>query len=113
MEIRGHQYPAVQGVATITNSSDEVIPGIVGKTLYLNYIMISIPDAATGTAQLTDGDGGTIFWKIERGAAGAQPTGYILNYGDYGSALTEGNGLFGITSTSLLDYVITALGYYK
>jgi len=114
MEIRGHQYKAAQGVAVITNSSAVIIPGITGKTLYLNYMIISISDSATGTLQLTDGDGGTIFWKIERGANGvAQPSGYILNYGDYGSALTEGNGLFGITSTSNMDYTITALGYYK
>ena len=115
MEIRGHQYPAVQGVATITNttSGQTVIAGVTGKTLYLNYIMISISEAYSATAQLTDGDGGTIFWKIERGAEGAQPTGYILNYGDYGSALTEGNGLFGTTSSTGLVYVITALGYYK
>tara|TARA_R100001244_G_scaffold105098_2_gene77987 strand:- start:56 stop:397 length:342 start_codon:yes stop_codon:yes gene_type:complete len=113
MEIRGHQYPAVQGVATITNSSDEVIPGIVGKTLYLNYIIISIPDDGYAFAQLTDSDGGTVFWKIERRYAGAQPTSFMLNYGDYGSALTEGNGLWGSTSSANLKIIVTALGYYK
>ena len=115
MEIRGHQYPAVQGVATITNttSGQTVIAGVTGKTLYLNYIMISISEAYSATAQLTDGDGGTIFWKQEEKLGGHSPTSYQVYFGEYGFALTEGNGLFATTSTTSLVYVITALGYYK
>ena len=112
MEIRGHQYKAAQGVAAISNSSDVVIAGIAGKTLYLNYITIGLADCGDGTGELTDGDGGTAFWKQEVKSS-TVPKGYILDYGEYGLALTEGNGLYATTSTSLLDYVITALGYYK
>ena len=112
MEIRGHQYKAAQGIAAISNSSDVIIPGITGKTLYLNYITIGISDLGNGTGELTDGDGGTIFWK-QQTSSNALPSGYILDYGEYGLALTEGNGLYGSTSTSVLDYIITALGYYK
>ena len=112
MEIRGHQYKAAQGIAAISGSSDVIIPGITGKTLYLNYITIGLADVGNGTGQLTDGDGGTIFWK-QQVSSNALPSGYILDYGEYGLALTEGNGLFATTSTTNLDYVITALGYYK
>ena len=113
MEIRGRQYKSVQGTAAISNSSDVIIPSVTGKTLYLNYIIISIPEDGVAIAQLTDSDGGTAFWKIDRGATGAQPTSFMLNYGDYGSALTEGNGLWGSTSTANLGIIVTALGYYK
>ena len=114
MEIRGHQYKAAQGIATIsgTTSGQTVIAGIAGKTLYLNYITISLADNADGTGELTDGDGGTIFWKQEV-TSSPVPSGYLLDYGEYGLALTEGNGLFATTSVTTLDYVITALGYYK
>ena len=114
MEIRGHQYKAAQGIAEITNDTTDktVIAGIAGKTLYLNYITIGLADVGNGTGQLTDGDGGTIFWKQEATST-ALPSGYILDYGEYGLALTEGTGHFATTSTTNLDYVITALGYYK
>jgi len=115
MEIRGHQYKAAQGIATIsdTTSGQTVIAGIAGKTLYLNYITISLSDVAVGTGQLTDGDGGTIFWKQDENSGNHAPTSYQVYFGEYGFALTEGNGLFGITSTSNMDYTIAALGYYK
>tara|TARA_R100001244_G_scaffold105098_1_gene77985 strand:- start:747 stop:1091 length:345 start_codon:yes stop_codon:yes gene_type:complete len=114
MEIRGHQYKAAQGIAAITNDTSDktVIAGIAGKTLYLNYITIGISDSGDGTGELTDGDGGTAFWKQET-LSSTIPLGYILDYGEYGLALTEGNGLFATTSVTTLDYVITALGYYK
>ena len=36
MEIRGHQYTAAQGIATVSNTTHvEIIVGVAGKTLYL------------------------------------------------------------------------------
>ena len=117
MEIRGYQYAAVQGVATITNDTTDktVIPGIPGKTLYLNYILLSLSDVVlNGLGELTDGDGGTVFWSNTIEVYGQyMPTSYMLNFGQYGFALTEGNGLFADTSSTAYDYTITALGYYK
>jgi len=115
MEIRGHQYAAVQGIATIsdTTSGQTVIAGIAGKTLYLNYMTISKPDIATSTAQLTDGDGGTIFWKQDELTGDHSPTSYQVYFGEYGFALTEGNGLYGTTSSAGSILLVAALGYYK
>ena len=115
MEIRGHQYTAAQGIATVSNTTPvEIIVGVAGKTLYLNYISISISDAVAGSGELTDGSGGTAFWKQELiGTALDGPSSYMLNYGEYGLALTEGNSLYGTTTDAGLDYTVTALGYYK
>ena len=116
MEIRGRQYEAVQGILTHEGTSPvAVIPGIAGKTLYLNYILLSISDVVlNGIGELRDGSAGTVFWsnKIEQYGY-YMPTSYMLNFGQYGFALTEGNGLFAYTSTTDYDYTITALGYYK
>jgi len=115
MEIRGHQYTAAQGIATVSNTTPvEIIAGVTGKTLYLNYISISVSDAAAASGELTDGSGGTAFWKQELIATGLEgPTSMMLNYGEYGLALTEDNGLFGTTTDAGLDYTVTALGYFK
>ena len=115
MEIRGHQYTSAQGIATVSNTTPvEIIAGVAGKTLYLNYISISISDAVAGSGELTDGSGGTAFWKQELiGTALDGPSSYMLNYGEYGLALTEGNSLYGTTTDAGLDYTVTALGYYK
>ena len=115
MEIRGHQYTAAQGIATVSNTTPvEIIVGVAGKTLYLNYISISISDAVAGSGELTDGSGGTAFWKQELiGSALDGPSSYMLNYGEYGLALTEGNSLYGTTTDAGLDYTVTALGYFK
>ena len=115
MEIRGHQYTAAQGIATVSNTTPvEIIAGVTGKTLYLNYISISISDAVAGSCELTDGSGGTAFWKQELITTGLSgPTSYMLDYGEYGLALTEGNGLWVESSATGLDVTVTALGYYK
>ena len=115
MEIRGRQYKSVQGTATISNSSDVIIPSVTGKTLYLNYISFTVSDVGTtnNTGELTDGDGGTIFWKMEVRFSLFAGRSYMLKYGEYGLALTEGNGLYGSTSAAGFDIVVHALGYYK
>ena len=114
MEIRGRQYKSVQGTAAISNSSDVIIAGITGKTLYLNYISFTVSDSYTSlTGELTDGDGGTIFWKSEIKNTNYGGRNYMLKYGEYGLALTEGNGLWGSTSGTGYDIVVHALGYYK
>ena len=115
MEIRGHQYTAAQGIATVSNTTPvEIIAGVAGKTLYLNYISISVSDAAAASGELTDGSGGTAFWKQELiGTALDGPSSYMLNYGEYGLALTEGNSLYCTTTDAGLDYTVTALGYFK
>ena len=115
MEIRGHQYTSAQGIATVSNTTPvEIIVGVAGKTLYLNYISISISDAVAGSGELTDGSGGTAFWKQELlGSNLDGPSSYMLDYGEYGLALTEGNSLYGTTTDAGLDYTVTALGYFK
>tara|TARA_R100001244_G_scaffold105098_1_gene77983 strand:- start:31 stop:375 length:345 start_codon:yes stop_codon:yes gene_type:complete len=114
MEIRGRQYKSVQGTATISNSSDVIIPSVTGKTLYLNYISFTVSDSYAGnTGELTDGDGGTIFWKIEIRNYYFGGRSYMLKYGEYGLALTEGNGLYGSTSNAGYEIVVHALGYFK
>ena len=114
MEIRGRQYKAVQGTAAIAYSSDVIIAGITGKTLYLNYISFAISDSYAGyTGELTDGDGGTILWKSQIMNSGYGGRSYMLKYGEYGLALTEGNGLWGSTSNAGYEIVVHALGYYK
>ena len=117
MEIRGRQYEAVQGILTHEGTSPvAVIPGITGKTLYLNYILLSISEILSSvvTGELRDGSAGTAFWAQEILDYNMYiPTSYMLNFGQYGFALTEGNGLFAYTSSTNLDYTVTALGYYK
>ena len=117
MEIRGHQYTAAQGIATGSNTTPvEIIVGVTGKTLYLNYVIISLSDLlASGTFKLTDGDAGTAFFFEELGSATMSGAGSSLsmNFGEYGLALTEGNGLWVESSATGLDVTVTALGYFK
>ena len=118
MEIRGRQYQAAQGIVTHTAGTDttEVIAGVTGKTLFLNYVIISVSDIqASQSFTLTDGDAGTAFFFEELGSAthwGAG-TSKSLNFGEYGLALTEGNGLWVESSAATLDITVTALGYFK
>ena len=117
MEIRGRRYEAVQGILTHEGTTPAVvIPGITGKTLYLNYILLSISEISSvaSVGELRDGSAGTAFWSQEVITYSQYiPTSYMLNFGEYGFALTEGNGLFAYTSSVNFDYTVTALGYYK
>jgi hypothetical protein len=116
MEIRGHQYTAAQGIVAHTAGTDttEVIVGVTGKTLYLNYILVSFSDMPTAArvVVLTDGDGGTAFYRQEL-AADNMSQAHMLDFGEYGLALTEGNGLWVQTDNADFDIQVTALGYYK
>tara|TARA_R100001244_G_scaffold42084_1_gene38069 strand:+ start:536 stop:889 length:354 start_codon:yes stop_codon:yes gene_type:complete len=117
MEIRGRQHTAVQGVVLVDTAAEnkEIIAGVSGKTLFLNYLEISISDTGNSdTFALTDGSGGTAFWDIDYYSTGLrQARAYSINLGDYGFALTEGNGLFGITNDSSFQLTVLALGYFK
>ena len=121
MEIRGRQYKAARGIVTHTAGTDttEVIAGVTGKTLFLNYVIISVSDLPSTTSvesfKLTDGDAGTAFFFEEIGdkARYGSGTSKSLNFGEYGLALTEGNGLWVESSATTLDITVTALGYYK
>ena len=117
MEIRGHQYTAAQGIVThITGATPtEVIAGQTGKTLYLNYIILSTSEINPFRIhKLTDGSGGTAFFFEEVGnAVYGQGTNISMNFGEYGLALTEGNGLFVESDNVDADLTVTALGYYK
>ena len=118
MEIRGRQYQAAQGIVTHTAGTDttEVIAGVTGKTLFLNYVIISVSDFGKGESfKLTDGDAGTAFFFEEIGAQAdyGSGTSQSLNFGEYGLDLTEGNGLWVESSAATLDITVTALGYFK
>ena len=115
---RGVGAEAVQGIVTHTAGTDttEVIAGRAGKTLYLNYVIISVSDLGpVHSFKLTDGDAGTPFFFEELGSAthyGAG-TSKSLNFGEYGLALTEDNGLWVESSSSVLDITVTALGCWR
>tara|TARA_Y100000310_G_scaffold91851_1_gene89385 strand:- start:682 stop:1035 length:354 start_codon:yes stop_codon:yes gene_type:complete len=117
MEIRGRIYQAAQGIVLVDTAAEnkEVIAGVTGKTLFLNYLEISISDTGSSdTFALTDGSGGTAFWDIDYYSSPYyQARAYSVNFGKYGFALTEGNGLFGITNDSSFQLTVVALGYYK
>ena len=115
---RGVGAEAVQAVVLISDTTPiEIIAGRTGQTLYLNYLAISMtdaPEAAYQSASLTDGSGGTVWWAIELGAsANYQPRSYALDFGEYGFALTQDNGLYGVTSGSTFDIAVTALGCWR
>ena len=118
MDIRGRLHQAAHGIVSHTAGTDttEVIAGVSGKTLFLNYVIISLSDLLnSGTFKLTDGDAGTAFFFEELGSATMSGAGSSLsmNFGEYGLALTEGNGLWVESSATGLDVTVTALGYYK
>ena len=117
MEIRGRLHQAVQGVVVIANTTPiEIIAGRTGKTLFLNYLELSWSDAHTSTAKayLSDGSGGTDWWNAEfYSNPSYQSRAYSINFGEYGFALTESNGLFGRTSTAAMEFTVVALGYFK
>ena len=114
MEIRGHQYAAVQASINHTGGATptEIIAGVSGKTLYLNYILVTHSDFATSDdVKLTDGSGGTAFYFQETGTG--QERAVSIVFGEYGYALTEGNGLWAETEDAGTDITVTALGYFK
>ena len=117
MEIRGRIHQAVQGVVVISDTTPlPIIAGRTGKTLFLNYLELSWSDVFTSTANayLSDGSGGTDWWNVEfYSNPSYQPRAYSINFGEYGFALTESNGLFGRTTTADMDFTVVALGYYK
>ena len=118
MEIRGRQYQAAQGIVTHTAGTDttEVIAGVTGKTLFLNYVIISVSDLQVSQSfKLTDGDAGTPFFfeELGSGANYGSGTSKSLNFGEYGFALTADNGLWVESTHEVLDITVTALGYYK
>ena len=118
MEIRGRQYQAAQGIVTHTAGTDttEVIAGVTGKTLFLNYVIISVSDLQVSQSfKLTDGDAGTPFFfeELGSGANYGSGTSKSLNFGEYGFALTADNGLWVESSATSLHITVTALGYYK
>jgi hypothetical protein len=114
---RGVGAEAVQAVVVVDTEAEnkEIIAGQTGKTLYLNYIEISISDTGSSdNFQLTDGSGGTAFWDIHYESPGAyQPRAYSLHFGEYGFALTQDNGLFGVTDDSSFQLTVTALGCWR
>ena len=114
---RGVGAEAVQAVVVVDTAAEnkEIIAGRTAQTLYLNYIEISISDTGvTDFFQLTDGSGGTAFWDIHYYAGGNyQPRAYSINFGEYGFALTTGNGLFGVTDDSSFQLTVTALGCWR
>ena len=116
MEIRGHQYAAIQGSVFIDSASGtegEVIAGKAGKTLYINYMVISISEWKNQSdyIEIRDGSGGYAFINFEIGANYGQRI-YPVDLGEYGYSLTQGNGLFANTTASQ-DITVTALGYFK
>ena len=116
MEIRGRQYAAIQGSVFIDSSSStegEVIAGKAGKTLYINYMVITISDytGSSDVIEIRDGSGGYAFINFEVGANYGTRI-YPVFLGEYGYALTQGNGLFA-NATVTMDITVTALGYYK
>ncbi|HIC17128.1 TPA: hypothetical protein EYO77_03360 [Candidatus Poribacteria bacterium] len=114
---RGVGAEAVQGIVThITGTTPtEVIAGQTGKTLYLNYIILSTSELNINTFhKLTDGSGGTAFFFEELGnAVYGQGTNISMNFGEYGLALTEDNGLFVESSGVNTDLTVTALGCWR
>jgi len=66
-----HVPDRVQGIVTHTTGTTptEVIAGQTGKTLYLNYIILSTTEFNVNKLhKLTDGEGGTAFFSEETGA---------------------------------------------
>ena len=114
---RGQGTDAVQAVVLVDTAAEnkEIIAGQTGKTLYLNYVAISISDAGNNDVfKLTDGSGGTAFWHIHYFSSGYyQPRAYSINFGEYGFALTQDNGLFGVTDDGSFQLLVTALGCWR
>lgn len=113
---RGVGAEAVQGVVLVSDTSPiEIIAGRTGQTLFLNHIEISWTDiTSNGVLSLTDGSGGTAFWQVEfYSNPSYQPRAYSIQLGEYGFALTEGNGIFGSTESSNTDFTILALGCWR
>ena len=113
MEIRGHQYKAAQGTGLASDTTPvKIVDKVAGKTLYINYILVTNSDYSGGTTiKVTDGSGGTAIYFEEVGT-GVQRA-ISINFGEYGYALTEGNALYAETSTAAQAVTVTALGYYK
>ena len=113
MEIRGHQYKAAQGTGLASDTTPvKIVDKVAGKTLYINYILVTNSDYSGGTTiKVTDGSGGTAIY-FEETSTGVQRA-ISINFGEYGYALTEGNALYAETSTAAQAVTVTARGYYK
>ena len=114
---RGVGAEAVQAVVVVDTAAEnkEIIAGQTGKTRYINHIEISVSDSgSTDNFQLTDGSGGTAFWDIDYVGGGSyQPRAYSLQFGEFGFALTSGNGLFGVTDDSSFQLTVCVLGCWR
>ena len=111
---RGVGAEAVQGTVLHSTGSTptEIIAGVSGKTLFLNYILVTHSDFATSDdVKLTDGSGGTAFYFQETGTG--QERAVPIDFGEYGYALSEGNGLFAETEDENTDITVTALGCWR
>ena len=112
MEIRGRQYKAAQGTGLASSTPEKIVDKVAGKTLYINYILVTNSDFSGGTTiKVTDGSGGTAIYFEETGTG--VPRAISINFGVYGYALTKGNALYAETSNANQAATVTALGYYK
>ena len=112
MEIRGRQYKAAQGTGLASSTPEKIVDKVAGKTLYINYILVTNSDFSGGTTiKVTDGSGGSAIYFEETGT-GVQRA-ISINFGVYGYALTKGNALYAETSNANQAATVTALGYYK
>ena len=112
MEIRGRQYKAAQGTGLASSTPEKIVDKVAGKTLYINYILVTNSDFSGGTTiKVTDGRGGTAIYFEETGT-GVQRA-ISINIGVYGYALTKVNALYAETSNANQAATVTALGYYK
>ena len=113
---RGRGAEAAQGVIVVADTTPlEIIAGQSEKTLYLNYLELSWSDTGNNSfVYFSDGERGFVWWIVQlSGSASYQPRAYSLNFGEYGFALTEGNGLWGRTSTANSDFTVVALGCFR
>ena len=78
----------------------------------MNYILVTHTDfTILDDVKLTDGSGGTAFYFQETGSG--QERAVPIDFGEYGYALSEGNGLFAETEDDGTDITVTALGCWR
>ena len=81
MEIRGRQYKAAQGTGLASSTPEKIVDKVAGKTLYINYILVTNSDYSGGTTiKVTDGSGGTAIYFEETGT-GVQRA-ISINFGE-------------------------------
>ena len=111
-----HVMERAQGAVLISDTTPiEIVPGQANKTLFLNYLELSWSDLSTNSFMyLTDGSAGFDWWNAQfLSSPNYQPRAYSINFGEYGFALSEGNGLFGRTNNALMDFTVVAVGYWR